>query len=170
VSIRIVSFGYGHGARRGRHGMREMPDDPIYEEARELASQLGEGLSQSTLQRRLRVGYQQARRLMDRLEDQGRIGSREHERQALLDRALDAYARALAGCAVYENAEGAVASLSLHGWSCHQDAAQVARDARETAVFYGATPAQLQAAANAERQRAAAPRPHPVTDQETPSP
>ncbi|MGJ5899429.1 DNA translocase FtsK [Streptomyces niveiscabiei] len=119
-----------------------MPD-PIYGEVLELAAQLGEGLTQSTLQRRFRLGYQQARRLMDRLEAEGHIGSREHERQALLDRALDAYARALAGCAVYENAEGAAASLSLHGWSCHQDAAQVACDAREAAVFYGATPDQL---------------------------
>lgn len=123
--------------------------DPIYDEAQGLASQLGDRLSQSILQRRLRLGYRQARQLMDQLEAEGHIGSREHERQALLNRALGAYTQALAGCAVYENSEhySATSRISLHGWGGHQDAAQVARDAREAAVFYGATADQLQAAA-----------------------
>ncbi|WP_149563194.1 DNA translocase FtsK [Streptomyces cacaoi] len=120
--------------------MTSIGSDPTYDEARALASQLGEGLSQSTLQRRLRLGYRQARRLMDRLEAEGHIGSREHERQVLLHRALCAYAQALAGCAIYQHAES---HSPRSGWSCHEDAAQVARDARETAEFYGATSDQL---------------------------
>jgi hypothetical protein len=128
--------------------------DLIYDEARELATQLGEGLSQSTLQRRLRLGHRQARQIMDRLEAEGQIGSREHERQALLDAALERYTRALAGCALYESSEdhSRTIRLRLHGWSCYQDAAQVARDAREAAVFYGATPDQLQAAARTAKE------------------
>ncbi|MCX5338479.1 DNA translocase FtsK [Streptomyces atratus] len=118
--------------------------DPVYDEARVLASQLGEGLSQSALQRRLRLGHRQARQIMDRLEDEGLIGPRERERQGLLADALERYAQALSGCALYESS--GTSHLPLHGWSCHQDAAQVARDARETAVAYGATPEQMQAA------------------------
>ncbi|MCX5345883.1 DNA translocase FtsK [Streptomyces atratus] len=125
-----------------------MPD-PAYDEARALAAQLGEGLSQSALQRRLSIGYRQARQIMNQLETEGHIGPRDHECQALLTSALSAYSQALAGCARYENREDypATSGLGLHGWSCHSDAAQVARDALEAAVLYGATPDQLQAAA-----------------------
>lgn len=49
-------------------------DDDMYEEAKELVMQAGKA-SASLLQRRLRVGYARAARLLDLLEDQGVIGS-----------------------------------------------------------------------------------------------
>jgi S-DNA-T family DNA segregation ATPase FtsK/SpoIIIE len=51
-------------------------EDPIYEEARELVIEAGKA-STSYIQRRLRVGYSRAARLMDELEDNGVIGPPE---------------------------------------------------------------------------------------------
>jgi S-DNA-T family DNA segregation ATPase FtsK/SpoIIIE len=48
-------------------------EDPIYEEAKELVIEAGKA-STSYIQRRLRVGYSRAARLMDELEDNGVIG------------------------------------------------------------------------------------------------
>ena len=49
------------------------PDDDLYNQAKELVIQSGKA-SASLLQRRLRVGYARAARLLDMLEDQGIIG------------------------------------------------------------------------------------------------
>ena len=51
-------------------------DDPMYEEAKELVISAGKA-STSYIQRRLRVGYARAARLMDELEDNGIIGPSE---------------------------------------------------------------------------------------------
>ncbi|MDO8560612.1 MAG: DNA translocase FtsK [bacterium] len=51
-------------------------DDPLYEEARELIIEAGKA-SASYLQRRLKVGYARAARLLDMLEEQGVIGPGE---------------------------------------------------------------------------------------------
>ncbi|MEA3322936.1 MAG: DNA translocase FtsK 4TM domain-containing protein [Patescibacteria group bacterium] len=51
-------------------------EDPIYEEAKELVIEAGKA-STSYIQRRLRVGYSRAARLMDELEDNGVIGPPE---------------------------------------------------------------------------------------------
>lgn len=49
------------------------PDDDLYHQAKEIVIQSGKA-SASLLQRRLRVGYARAARLLDMLEDQGVIG------------------------------------------------------------------------------------------------
>jgi S-DNA-T family DNA segregation ATPase FtsK/SpoIIIE len=51
----------------------EEPDDDLYEEARETVIQAGKA-STSYLQRKLRIGYARAARLMDLLEENGVIG------------------------------------------------------------------------------------------------
>ncbi|PID51921.1 MAG: cell division protein FtsK [Candidatus Moraniibacteriota bacterium] len=51
-------------------------DDPIYEEAKDLVIKAGKA-STSYIQRRLRVGYSRAARLMDELEDNGIVGPSE---------------------------------------------------------------------------------------------
>ncbi len=51
-------------------------EDPIYEEAKELVIAAGKA-STSYLQRRLRVGYSRAARLIDELEDNGVVGPAE---------------------------------------------------------------------------------------------
>jgi len=48
-------------------------DDDLYEQAREIVVQAGKG-STSYIQRKLRVGYARAARLMDMLEERGVIG------------------------------------------------------------------------------------------------
>jgi len=48
-------------------------DDELYEEAREAVVRAGKA-SASLLQRRLRVGYARAARLLDMLEDNGVVG------------------------------------------------------------------------------------------------
>ena len=48
-------------------------DDDLYEEAKKVVVESGKA-SASLLQRRLRVGYARAARLLDMLEDQGVIG------------------------------------------------------------------------------------------------
>ncbi|MBI5046005.1 MAG: DNA translocase FtsK [Candidatus Niyogibacteria bacterium] len=54
-------------------GMDMAEDDELYEEARDLVMQAGKA-STSYLQRRLRLGYARAARLMDILEDRGVVG------------------------------------------------------------------------------------------------
>lgn len=51
-------------------------DDPLYEDARELVVEAGKA-STSYIQRKLRVGYARAARLMDILEERGVIGEAE---------------------------------------------------------------------------------------------
>jgi DNA segregation ATPase FtsK/SpoIIIE, S-DNA-T family len=52
------------------------PLDPLYEEAKELVIEVGRA-SASFLQRKLRIGYARAARILDRLEDRGVIGPAE---------------------------------------------------------------------------------------------
>ena len=54
----------------------EEEDDDLYEEARETVVQSGKA-STTYLQRKLRVGYARAARLMDMLEERGVIGPGE---------------------------------------------------------------------------------------------
>jgi S-DNA-T family DNA segregation ATPase FtsK/SpoIIIE len=54
-------------------GRSEEPDDDLYEEARETIIRAGKA-STSYLQRKLRIGYARAARLMDLLEENGVIG------------------------------------------------------------------------------------------------
>ena len=61
--------GYGDGERGG-------PRDELMEKAKELATRYSH-LSTSLLQRRLRIGYPRAARLMDQLEDEGVIAPGE---------------------------------------------------------------------------------------------
>lgn len=64
----------------------ENGDDDLYEEAREIVMKAGRG-STSYLQRRLRVGYARAARLMDVLEERGVIGPADGARpREVLDR------------------------------------------------------------------------------------
>jgi len=51
-------------------------DDPLFERAKELAMEHSR-MSTSMLQRRLRVGYPRAARLMDMLEEKGVVGESE---------------------------------------------------------------------------------------------
>jgi len=51
-------------------------DDDLYEEARRVVTEAGKG-STSYLQRKLRVGYARAARLMDMLEERGVVGAAE---------------------------------------------------------------------------------------------
>lgn len=57
-------------------GGGEMGDDPLFSEAKRIAIHAGK-VSASLLQRRLRVGYARAARLLDILEEQGVIGPAE---------------------------------------------------------------------------------------------
>lgn len=65
----ILSF----GARGAGPGSEEDIDDDLYTEAKQVVMQSGKA-SASLLQRRLRVGYARAARLLDLLESQGVIG------------------------------------------------------------------------------------------------
>ncbi|MDP4010426.1 MAG: DNA translocase FtsK 4TM domain-containing protein [Candidatus Spechtbacteria bacterium] len=56
--------------------MADLDDDELYEEAKELVIEAGRA-SASYLQRKLRVGYARAARLLDMLEEQGVIGPQE---------------------------------------------------------------------------------------------
>jgi len=66
------------GVRDGTGGQSVVgeADDPLFEEAKKLVVQSGKA-SASLLQRRLRVGYARAARLLDMLEDRGIIGAGE---------------------------------------------------------------------------------------------
>ena len=55
---------------------KELSGDSLYDKALELSSQ-SNTLSTSLLQRRLRIGYPRAARLMDELEDKGIVGPGE---------------------------------------------------------------------------------------------
>ncbi len=61
-------------------------EDPLYEEAKKLVIQAGKA-SCSLLQRRLRIGYSRAARLVDMMEDNGVVGSQEgaKAREVLVD-------------------------------------------------------------------------------------
>lgn len=126
-----------------------MPDqtaEDTYAQAVQLAAQLGGFAPQSMLQRRLRLGYQDAHALQDRLIAEGHLDAQAvaAERSEHLQRALASFAQASASTAAYE--ESGVYGIPRDGFSSYQDAAQVARDAQETARFYGATADQLTAA------------------------
>lgn len=97
-----------------------MPDQP-YDEARTLAHDLVGNLPQSILQRHLRLGLQDATALLDRLSADGHIDADARDADHHRTRALDAYAQALTGCALYEQAEHG-GNRPLHGWASHQDA------------------------------------------------
>ena len=64
-----------HGGSGGG-GHSDSGDDPLFEEAKKLVRQAGKA-SASLLQRRLRVGYARAARLLDMLEDKQVIGVAE---------------------------------------------------------------------------------------------
>lgn len=63
-------------SRESSVGSGENVDDDMFEVAKELVIESGKA-SASLLQRRLRVGYSRAARLLDMLEDQGIIGAQE---------------------------------------------------------------------------------------------
>jgi S-DNA-T family DNA segregation ATPase FtsK/SpoIIIE len=67
-----MSSDFPWSADRVFKGGEEM-DDELYEEAKEVISQAGKA-SASLLQRRLRIGYARAARLLDMLEERGIIG------------------------------------------------------------------------------------------------
>jgi len=64
------------GGSGGGMGMDDLGEDELLPEAKEIIMQSGKA-SASLLQRRLRVGYARAARLLDLLEDQGFIGPGE---------------------------------------------------------------------------------------------
>ncbi|CAM5373415.1 FtsK gamma domain-containing protein OS=Streptomyces fumanus OX=67302 GN=GCM10018772_70630 PE=4 SV=1 [Streptomyces fumanus] len=110
-------------------------DSRDYAAAVHLATQFGH-VSQSTLQRRLRIGYRAAAALQDRLLADGHLTgvALASERKEQRAKALRAHAEATAAMAAYET-RGRY-DLPRDGWSCYQDAAQVARDALEAVRFY----------------------------------
>jgi S-DNA-T family DNA segregation ATPase FtsK/SpoIIIE len=61
-------------------GGDEGDDDELYEEAREIVIKAGKA-SASYLQRKLKVGYARAARLLDMLEERGVIGPGEGAKQ-----------------------------------------------------------------------------------------
>jgi len=54
-------------------GPNGMDDDPLYEEAKRVVVESGKA-SASLLQRRLKVGYARAARLLDILQERGMVG------------------------------------------------------------------------------------------------
>ncbi len=73
------------GKKPGSAGDSDMEDD-LYEEAEQMVIEVGKA-SASYLQRRLRVGYARAARLIDMLEDRGVVGPAEgaRPREVLVD-------------------------------------------------------------------------------------
>ncbi len=64
---------------RGKAGVDGDIDDDMYEEAVQVVTEAGKA-SATLLQRRLRVGYARAARLLDILEDNGVVGQAEGSR------------------------------------------------------------------------------------------
>ena len=83
----VGSFGGAATLDLDRGGSSTESEDPIYEEAKELIIEAGKA-STSYIQRRLRIGYSRAARLMDELESNGVIGPAEgsRPRQVLVGR------------------------------------------------------------------------------------
>lgn len=84
----ILAFKSNSGSGRGNGGGESGDvDDDLYNDAKQLVIQAGKG-SASLLQRRLRVGYARAARLLDLLEEQGVIGAADgaKPREVLMDR------------------------------------------------------------------------------------
>ncbi len=81
------SFGGAAALDLDHGGNSAGSEDPIYEEAKELIIEAGKA-STSYIQRRLRIGYSRAARLMDELESNGIIGPAEgsRPRQVLVGR------------------------------------------------------------------------------------
>lgn len=63
-------------ARQGLEGEDESEEEPLYEEAKRIVIE-AQKASASLLQRRLKVGYARAARLLDILEDKGMVGPAE---------------------------------------------------------------------------------------------
>jgi S-DNA-T family DNA segregation ATPase FtsK/SpoIIIE len=80
---------YDHLLEEAKPAVDELTgvDDPLLDRARELAAEHNR-VSTSLLQRRLRIGYPRAARLMDMLEEEGVIGPAEGSgsREVYLDR------------------------------------------------------------------------------------
>jgi S-DNA-T family DNA segregation ATPase FtsK/SpoIIIE len=65
---------YDHLLEQAQHEVEQAEDnDPMYEKAKALAEEHTR-ISTSMLQRRLRIGYPRAARIMDRLEEEGYAG------------------------------------------------------------------------------------------------
>ncbi len=80
---------YDHLLEAARQAIEHEEDaDPLYERAKALAAE-HQRISTSMLQRRLRVGYPRAARIMDRLEEEGIVGGGSGSREVLLDDADD---------------------------------------------------------------------------------
>jgi S-DNA-T family DNA segregation ATPase FtsK/SpoIIIE len=73
VLAQKVSLGGSRGSGGGGGGEYGEPDDDMFDEAAEAVFRAGKA-SASMLQRRLRVGYARAARLLDLLEERGIIG------------------------------------------------------------------------------------------------
>jgi DNA segregation ATPase FtsK/SpoIIIE, S-DNA-T family len=66
---------YDHLLNQAMQAIEEEEDaDPLYERAKALAEEHNR-VSTSMLQRRLRIGYPRAARIMDRLEEEGVVGA-----------------------------------------------------------------------------------------------
>jgi S-DNA-T family DNA segregation ATPase FtsK/SpoIIIE len=65
AALRIEEFALQTGARRGGY-----PDDPLLDAAKQLAKEY-KHISTSFLQRKLRIGYPRAARIMEQLEEEG---------------------------------------------------------------------------------------------------
>ena len=63
----------GRGRRRGRAEEFDGEQDPMYEDAVRVVLEMGKA-STSTLQRRLRLGYGRAARILDMMQRDGIIG------------------------------------------------------------------------------------------------
>ena len=77
--VEAVVQKHGGTSASGMVGMGDDYDDVLYQEARHLVIETGKA-SASLLQRRLRVGYARAARLLDLLEEQGIVGPQEGAR------------------------------------------------------------------------------------------
>jgi S-DNA-T family DNA segregation ATPase FtsK/SpoIIIE len=75
-SMRPPTYDFLVDEARAEQEREEQSDDPLLEKATELAQEHSR-VSVSMLQRRLRVGYPRAARLMDQLEEAGIVGTAE---------------------------------------------------------------------------------------------